>query len=318
MSKRTLIQRTLDNALEASMLSYTTLGYKARASRFAPLEDDLSHLHVMITGANSGTGRACAETLAKRNAHVHMVCRNPERGKRAHEEVQKLGDNVHLHLCDVSLLDDCKKLCDKFINDKIKLNRLLLNAGVLLNDKSQTPEGFDSTFATNLLGGFYMTQRLASHMGEGSRILNVTSGGMYTQKLHLKVLQGHTKNYDGVVAYAQTKRGQTILTELWAERLKDRGIAVHSMHPGWANTPGVAFSLPRFHKILGGVLRSPEEGADTLSWLCATREEIGSGKLWMDREVKRTHVRAKTRSSDAEREALFALCEKLCGDFDFS
>ena len=65
---------------------------------------------------------------------------------------------------------------------------------------------------------------------------------------------------------------RSILTELWARRLAGTGVVVHAMHPGWADTPGVVTSLPRFHRLAGPLLRSPEEGADTIVWLGAADE----------------------------------------------
>jgi len=312
---RTIIQKATDLALESTLLSYTALGYKARKSRFDALPRDLSHVKALITGANSGTGFACAQTLAKRSAHVIMVCRNEERGQNALEKIRKSAphpERVRLKICDISILEQVHALCDALIKDKEEINRLVLNAGVLLNEKSFTDEGFESTFATNVLGGFCLVQRLVDAMPANARIISVTSGGMYTQRLHLGVLQGKTDRYDGTVAYAQTKRAQTILTEMWAERFKKDDIIAHAMHPGWSNTPGIEKSLPGFHKALKLVLRSPEQGADTLSWLCATSEDLGSGKLWFDREPRKTHIRQGTKSSETERRALYSLCEGLC------
>ena len=70
------------------------------------------------------------------------------------------------------------------------------------------------------------------------QIINVSSGGMYTQRIHSDDLQMTREEFDGPTAYARTKRAQVILTQMWAERLQDTGVVVHAMHPGWANTRG--------------------------------------------------------------------------------
>jgi NAD(P)-dependent dehydrogenase (short-subunit alcohol dehydrogenase family) len=138
----------------------------------------------------------------------------------------------------------------------------------------------------------------------------MSSGGMYAEPLAVAALEMPPEGYDGVVAYARAKRAQITLTELLGERLDPTKIVVHAMHPGWADTPGVARSLPRFRALLGPVLRSPEDGADTLVWLAASDLEplASTGRLWLDRRVRATHRLAKTRRADssAERAKLWA------------
>jgi NAD(P)-dependent dehydrogenase (short-subunit alcohol dehydrogenase family) len=129
---------------------------------------------------------------------------------------------------------------------------------------------------------------------------------MYTQRLRVDELQMAPGLYDGAIAYARSKRAQVILTEMWAERLRDRGIVVHSMHPGWADTPGVSTSLPRFYKLSKPLLRTPEQGADTIVWLCASPEAgQSSGLFWHDRKPRPTHRMRRTRETEAERKALW-------------
>ncbi len=82
---------------------------------------------------------------------------------------------------------------------------------------------------------------------------------------------------------------QLVLTELWARDLEPGGISVHSMHPGWADTPGVTDSLPRFAAVTGPLLRDADSGADTAVWLTATDDAIGTGGFWHDRRRRPTH-----------------------------
>ena len=114
--------------------------------------------------------------------------------------------------------------------------------------------------------------------------------------------------------YARTKRAQVILTELWAKRLAGTGVVVHAMHPGWVDTPGVASSLPRFHRLTGPLLRSPEQGADTIVWLGAAAEPgESSGGFWHDRRRRPTHRVPWTRETPEDRERLWRECERLTG-----
>jgi NAD(P)-dependent dehydrogenase (short-subunit alcohol dehydrogenase family) len=117
-----------------------------------------------------------------------------------------------------------------------------------------------------------------------------------------------------VVAYAKTKRMQLVLAELLAERLRPQRIAVNAMHPGWADTPSVRESLPRFFKLTERILRTPEEAADTVLWLAASaRGARETGKFWLDRVPRRTHLLPWTRETQSDRDALLALCEERTG-----
>jgi NAD(P)-dependent dehydrogenase (short-subunit alcohol dehydrogenase family) len=191
---------------------------------------------------------------------------------------------------------------------------LVNNAGVLLPHRTETDEGLETTLATNLLGQFLLTNLLIDKLEPPARIINVSSGGMYTQRIRVDDLQMKRGRYDGAVAYARTKRGQVILTELWAQALRDEGIVVHSMHPGWADTPGVSESLPKFYRLTKPLLRTPAQGADTIVWLCASDEAArSSGRFWHDRRPRATHRLRSTRETDAERAALWERLAELAG-----
>ena len=100
----------------------------------------------------------------------------------------------------------------------------------------------------------------------------VASGGMYTEPLDVAALDPEPADYDGTKAYARCKRAQVVLAEEWTRHLLGTGIAVNAMHPGWADTPGLRTALPGFSRIVGPLLRTPEEGADTIVWLAAAPE----------------------------------------------
>ena len=114
-----------------------------------------------------------------------------------------------------------------------------------------------------------------------ARVITVSSGGMYTQRLDVDALGTPSMPFDGVRAYANAKRAQVVLNERWSKHLGASGVVFHAMHPGWADTPGVRESLPRFHALMGPLLRTPCQGADTIVWLAgdprASRRTGSSG-----------------------------------------
>jgi dehydrogenase/reductase SDR family protein 12 len=105
-----------------------------------------------------------------------------------------------------------------------------------------------------------------------------------------------------------------ILTELWAKQIAGSGITVNAMHPGWVDTPCLQKSLPTFRRIMRPLLRTPEQGADTIVWLAvASRLASESGKFWFDRRERETHKFAHTKGSAQDRQKLWDECVKLSG-----
>jgi len=188
-----------------------------------------------------------------------------------------------------------------------RLDVLVSNAGVYSVRRQETDEGFEKSFALLLLGPYILTQCLHPLLAaaQDARVVNVSSGGMYSQKIQVDDLQSQSGSYSGSVAYARAKRGLMILTEVWAERWREDGIVVNAMHPGWADTPGVRNALPGFYRVTRKLLRTPREGADTIVWLAASTEagEV-SGEFWLDRQIHPSHLSAKTRESEQERAQL--------------
>ncbi|MCB1733255.1 MAG: SDR family oxidoreductase, partial [Halieaceae bacterium] len=184
---------------------------------------------------------------------------------------------------------------------------LVNNAGALFNPRGETPEGLEQSFALLLLSPYRLTEGLKPLLARAgqARVINVVSGGMYSQRLDLDRLEAPVEDYSGSVAYARAKRGLMIVTRHWAQAWADQNIVVNAMHPGWADTPGVESSLPIFHRLTRPLLRTPEQGADTIVWL-ASASEAGkaSGKLFLDRQPRSSHLLASTRETAAEREAL--------------
>ncbi len=159
--------------------------------------------------------------------------------------------------------------------------------------------------ASQVVGPFLLTHLLLDRLADSapSRVITMSSGGMYATGLTVSRLEMDADDYKGAEQYARAKRAQVTLTEMWAERFGDRDISFHAMHPGWADTPGVEDALPVFRKVVGPLLRTPEQGADTLVWLAADDEPLGhNGSFWLDRRRQSIHQLPTTRRTDtAER-----------------
>jgi NAD(P)-dependent dehydrogenase (short-subunit alcohol dehydrogenase family) len=176
-------------------------------------------------------------------------------------------------------------------------------------------DGHELMFATHVLAPFALTSWLTDILARSapSRVINVSSGGMYGQSLPAGDFQSEETRYSSKKLYARTKREQVVIAELWAEKLAPRGIVVHAMHPGWVDTKGVREWLPMFRAVTGSIIRSPEEGADTIVWLGAAPEALEStGRFWHDRRVRPTHYLLGASPDDArERRALWDVCQAL-------
>ncbi len=318
--RRTLFQ-VFDDLLDKTVvLSYTRLGYSLRQTAWqdADLEVDMTGQVCLVTGASSGLGRVTAEALAGLGATVHMLVRSEGKGRWVREGiVQRTGnEQVHLEFADLSDLTSVRDFAKRFLERQSQLDVLINNAGALLAERGTSVDGFELSFATNVLGPFLLTDLLIPSLvaNAPSRMITVSSGGMYTQKLDVDDLQFERKPYNGVTAYAQAKRAQVILTELWADKLAGSGVTVNAMHPGWADTPGVRASLPTFRRWTRRILRTPEQGADTIVWLAVAESVAGiSGRFWFDRRERGTHLLPRTRGSARDRERLWDECVRLTG-----
>ncbi len=298
--------------------AFNGMGFRLNRLGFDPedLPRDAGGRVALVTGANSGIGRATSLELARRGFEVWMLCRDAARGEEARDAVSRASGQarVHVGLVDMSSVASIRRFVEGFAPTKVDV--LVHNAGVLPHDKTLVG-GVELTFATSVLGPFALTGLLQDrlHRSSDARVIFVSSGGMYLQRLDLSLLDADAAQFDGARAYANAKRAQVVLTHLLAERLgRDGSITFASMHPGWADTTAVRTSLPRFHALMWPLLRTAEQGADTVVWLAAShRPRRTAGAFWFDRRVAPEYPLPWTRERPESREELLRLCEKLSG-----
>lgn len=295
-----------------SIASFTNVGYWLHSSKFGPVEEDLTGTTVLVTGATGGIGLEVASTLSALGARVIAVGRDRDKLKGLDEV---MATEYRAAEADLSLLEEVRHLADDMVASE-EIDVIVNNVGVLLPEYTQTDEGLEKSFATNLAGHFVLTNAILPVMaaaGSG-RVVNVSSGGMYSARIKPTQLQAEPDRYNGSAAYAQAKRAQVILTEMWAEAVADKGVTVNSMHPGWVATSGVAYSLPTFNKVMKPFLRDVTQGADTIVWLAASDDVQGAtGQFWFDRASVPTHISDSTRETSAERAQLWDVLVEVTG-----
>ncbi|KAG0461486.1 hypothetical protein HPP92_021783 [Vanilla planifolia] len=254
---------------------FTKAGFREHSKKFQTedMRIGMEGKNCVVTGANSGIGFAAAEGLASR-FHVYIV----------------RGANVYM-ICDLSSISEVKSFASRFCSEKKQLHVLVNNAGLLEHNRTTTPEGLELNFAVNVAATYVMTELmlpLLEKAAPDSRVITVSSGGMYTVPL--------------------TRDLQVALTEKWAQIYHDKGVGFYSMHPGWAETPGVAKSLPSFHEKFSGKLRSSEEGADTIVWLALQpKEKLILMEIRFDSNLTRVsqRVNKSTRQSTGQMGAFY-------------
>ncbi|WP_323100539.1 SDR family NAD(P)-dependent oxidoreductase [Intrasporangium sp. YIM S08009] len=277
------------------VLGYTRIGPALRRTWWPddPVPGALVGRHVLVTGGSGGLGLATARGLLRLGAVVHVTGRDERRLDEARRrlEADVPEAQVEAAVADVSDLAATADFARDLAARVPRLHAVVHNAGVMPQQRTTTPEGHELSLATHVLGPHVLTYGLRDVLAAG-RVVVVTSGGAYGQRLDADDPEWHASasgGYSGVTAYARTKRMQLVLTELWARDLAAADIRVNAMHPGWADTPGVTDSLPRFAALTGPLLRDADSGADTAVWLTATGDPTGTGGFWHDRRRRPTH-----------------------------
>ncbi|MCH1865343.1 SDR family NAD(P)-dependent oxidoreductase [Nocardioides sp. CFH 31398] len=303
------LARGVDTVLDRSVVpGYTKIGPAVRR-RLGTWPSDppptaLNGRTALVTGASSGLGIAAAEGLARLGAQVRLVVRNPQKGEQAADEVRRAvpGADLRVERCDVGDLDDVRRFVEAYDGDAVDV--LVHNAGVMPPERTESPQGHELSMAVHVLGPVLMSELLAPRMSD-TRVVFVTSGGMYPQKLRADDPGYLDGDYSPTTAYARSKRAQVELLPVLAQRWQAQRTMVAAMHPGWAATPGVTESLPTFDKVLRPVLRTPGSGIETAVWLAATTPVPESGLLWHDRRPRPTSLLPSTRPTTAQRQLLW-------------
>lgn len=320
----TTVARLVDGALETSVVgSFTRIGPALRRL----VEDwdslatyDLRGRTVLVTGGNGGLGTAVAQQLAQLGATVHITVRSEDKGTSTLHQIREATGNedLHFHELDLTDLDAVRETGARLADELGVLDGLVHNAGAMFSERREV-DGVETTVMLHVIGPMVLTEalmpalRASIHPG---RVVWMSSGGMYTERLDVDRLQSPA-DYQPATAYARAKRAQVVLARQLDARLGGE-VVFHSMHPGWAATPGVEQSLPGFNKVMGPLFRDPAAGADTAVWLLAS-DEGGQrgGEFWLDRRPRSTERLPNTATTPEQAMALWQEVVEL-GDLDAS
>ena len=270
----------------------------------------------IVTGANSGMGKATVAELADKGYEVIMLCRDSKRGTAAYEELktEKPERNIRLMLCDLGNYSSIRSFADTFKSEYEHLSLLVNNAGFISLDRQLTDEGVERQFGINHLGHFLLTHLLLPCMNAGSRIVVVASGAHKAGKIHFNDINLE-KGYNVVKAYGQSKLANVLFTREMAKRLQDKKITVNCCHPGAVATNMGVSRDTGFGKTITGLLRpffqTPKEGAATALFL-ATDPSVAdiTGEYFYKCRI----AKSSKRSKDMElAKNLYELSAKMTG-----
>ena len=300
----------IDAALELTVVgSFSEMGPAIRSRLFGwtpPPPGALAGRTVLVTGPTSGLGRAATDAMADLGARIVLVGRARAKLEALRDELTARhgADRFPIVVADLESLASVRAAVAQVLATETRLDVLVDNAGAINPERRLGPDGIEATLALMVVGPFVLTAGLLP-------LLRSSRGRLIDD------LGSTAGEWSGARAYSRAKRAQTAIVREWARRLDGSGVTFDAMHPGWADTPGLAESLPGFHRFLGPLLRSPADGADTIVWLAAHPDSAGAtGQLLLDRRPRPFDRAPMTRLSKADRVRLWDRVVALAGGVD--
>jgi NAD(P)-dependent dehydrogenase (short-subunit alcohol dehydrogenase family) len=270
----------------------------------------------IVTGANTGIGKATARGLAELGANVILACRDLAKAEAARVEIRDSTRNdavevMHLDLADTRSVRD---FASAFARKSARLDVLVNNAGVFVRRRATTAQGFEMTFGVNHLGTFLLTRELLPILeaSKPSRIVVVSSKLHYRARMEWDDLAFEQGTYNGSIAYNQSKLANVLFTNALARRLHDKGVTVNAVHPGV-----VATELTRdYPKLLVKLFQlftlSPEAGSKASLHVATAPELATKTGAYFDRSKEMSA--SKMALDEAAQEKLWGISEALLRD----
>ena len=197
----------------------------------------------LVSGATNGLGRTAAFELARLGATVVLVSRRSQRLEETRQAIYQATGNAHLHSlqADLSSMAEVRRLADLFCQLSPQLDILINNVGVTLLRYQASPEGYETTWALNYLGHFLLTHLLLDPLEEAARqngearVIEVSSNMYRLSRPRFEQRRG-SAGYNGVYAYAQSKRAMLVFVHKMARCLQDSGVTINAVTPGAVRT----------------------------------------------------------------------------------
>jgi len=247
---------------------------------------------VIITGATSGIGKVTAKALAAKGARLYLPVRNMEKGQKLKEEINTLTGNSQVTLipCELDSLASIRNFADIFCKTENHLDILINNAGLWMNKRELTKDGFEKNFGVNHLAPFLMTNLLLEHLkkSEQGRIISVSSMAHKFADIDFDDLQS-VKSYNSFKAYGRSKLANILFVKKLSLMLKDAGVTANCLHPGVVATSLFNNLGGLSKKMFEMLMITPEKGAETSIYL-ATSDEVKnvSGAYFSKKKITRS------------------------------
>jgi NAD(P)-dependent dehydrogenase (short-subunit alcohol dehydrogenase family) len=267
---------------------------------------DAAEATILVTGATDGLGKHVASALARRGATVLVHGRSPERLEVTLEELrgQTSSQKVCSYLADLSSLAAVRDLADRILSEYDRLDVLVNNAGIIVQERKASEDGYELTFAVNYLSHFLLTSLLLPLLKDSApaRVVNVASAGQSPIDFSNLMLE---QGYDAMRAYSQSKLAQVMFTFELAERLQGTGVTVNALHPA------SLMDTKMVHSNFGYTMSTVEEGARAVVRLAVSTELVRVTGRYFDGTREAC---ADGQAYDKEaKQMLWELSEELCG-----
>ena len=267
---------------------------------------DAAEATILVTGATDGLGKHVASALARRGATVLVHGRSPERLQATLVELrgQTSSQKVGSYVADLSSLAAVRDLAERILSEYDRLDVLVNNAGIIVQERRESEDGYELTFAVNYLSHFLLTRLLLPLLKDSApaRVVNVASAGQSPIDFDDPMLE---RGYDAMRAYSTSKLAQIMFTFELAERLSGKGVSVNALHPA------SLMDTKMVQDTFGYTVSTVEEGAEAVVRLAVSQEVEGvTGRYFDGKREARTDGQAYDEEA---RQRLWELSEELCG-----
>ncbi len=286
-------------------------------------KQDLAGKVYVVTGGNSGIGFEAARNFAARGARLVLLCRSADKGRAALAQIEAEtgNDQSQIYIADFSSLASVSAAADQLLTDFPKIDVLCNNAGGANGTRTETSEGFETTFVTNHLSSFLLTKKLMPTLIRASesglaRVVFTSSYGHTNSALDFDDL-GLRQGYKTLVAYGRSKLMNLLTARELQRRVGENNIVTSSFHPGAVRTPiwRKGGLLAQFlGLILYPFMVSVKRGADTFIWLASSEEpaSIGANGNYF---YERRQPRVARHATDEDAERLWEVSEELVAPY---